>query len=377
MVETKARASQSSPNGQSDSIELPPIAQVLERHRGERHAIILQDYPDPDAIASGWAHRLISQRYDIEGVILYGGKVSHQQNLALVRLLDIQLQRYNQEIDFDQFDGAVFIDNQGTTSLLLQPLREAGVPPLIIVDHHELQDAIEPEFADIRQIGATATIYTNYIQDGLLLLSRERWEHVRLATALMHGILTETGGFVRARPEDFQAAAYLSRFHDPSLIEQVMTQSRSRAVMEVIQRALQDREIRRNFSISGIGYLRAEDRDAIPQAADFLLTEENVHTAIVYGLVVGDDGEETIVGSLRTVKVTIDPDELLKSAFGRGAHGQYFGGGKREAGGFEIPVGFLSGSKSEDYRKLKWQVFNQQIKQRLYDRLGLNEEDEE
>lgn len=377
MAETKVKADQTSPNGQTNQIELPPIAEVLERHRGERHAIILQDYPDPDAIAAAWAHRLIAQRYDIECVILYTGRISHQENLALVRLLEIQLQRYSDEVELDQFDGAVFIDNQGTTSALLDPILEAGVPPLIIVDHHESQGVIKPEFADIRRIGATATIYVGYIRDGMLQLSSERREHVRLATALMHGILTETGGFVRARPEDFQAAAYLSRFHDPALLERVMSQARSRAVMEVIQRALHDREIRRNYSISGIGYLRAEDRDAIPQAADFLLTEENVHTAIVYGLVVGDDGEETIVGSLRTVKVTIDPDELLKSAFGRGSRGQYFGGGKREAGGFEIPVGFLSGSKSEDYRKLKWQVFNEQIKQRLYDRLGLNEEDEE
>ncbi|HBY92468.1 MAG: bifunctional oligoribonuclease/PAP phosphatase NrnA [Ardenticatenaceae bacterium] len=377
MAETKVSPGQTSPNGQSTPIELPPIAQVLERHRGERHAVILQDYPDPDAIASGWAHRLIAQRYDIECAILYSGRISHQENLALVRLLEIQLQRYNDEVELDQFDGAVFVDNQGTTTLLLEPLRAAGVPPLIIVDHHESQDVIEPEFADIRRIGATATIYVGYVRDGMLQLSPERREHVRLATALMHGILTETGGFVRAHPEDFQAAAYLSRFHDPALLEKVMSQARSHAVMEVIQRALQDREIRRNFSISGIGYLRAEDRDAIPQAADFLLTEENVHTAIVYGLVVGDDGEETIAGSLRTVKVTIDPDELLKSTFGRGSRGQYFGGGKREAGGFEIPVGFLSGSRNDDYRRLKWQVFNEQIKQRLYDRLGLTEEDEE
>lgn len=351
--------------------DLPPLAEVLERHRGERHAIVLQDYPDPDAISAALAHRLICQRFDIECVILYGTKISHQQNLALVRLLDIEMQRYAPEMPLDQFDGAVFLDNQGTTSLLTEPLARAGVPTVAIIDHHELQEVLEPEFADIRKIGATASIYVDYLRRGMLALNSERQEHVRLATALMHGILTETNGFVRARPEDFHAAAYLSRYHDPATLETIMNQARSRAVMEVIQRALADRETRQNFSISGIGYVRAEDRDAIPQAADFLLTEENVHTAIVYGLVVNDDGEENIVGSLRTIKVTIDPDELLKSTFGRSQKGTYFGGGKREAGGFEIPVGFLSGSKSEDYRRLKWQVFNQQIKQRLYDRLGL------
>src|SRR5690606_8657097 len=126
---------------------------------------------DPDAIASAWAHRLIAQPYEIESVILYGGKISHQQNRALVRLLEIELQRYNSEIKLGQFDGAVFIDNQGTTSMLLEPLQEAGVPPLIIVDHHERQGVVEPEFEDIRRIGATASIYVDYIRQGMLRLS--------------------------------------------------------------------------------------------------------------------------------------------------------------------------------------------------------------
>ena len=36
------------------------------------------------------------------------------------------------------------------------------------------------------------------------------------------------------------------------------------------------------------------------------------------------------------------------------------------AGGFEIPIGFLgSFNDNSDYAKLKWEVFDQQIKQKL------------
>ena len=45
--------------------------------------------------------------------------------------------------------------------------------------------------------------------------------------------------------------------------------SRSKRVMEVIERSLRNRQVQNNFSLSGVGYLRYEDRDAIPQAADF------------------------------------------------------------------------------------------------------------
>ena len=128
-----------------------------------------------------------------------------------------------------------------------------------------------------------------------------------------------------------------------------------------------------NFSLAGIGYLRAEDRDAIPQAADFLLTEENVHTAIVYGIVTGEDWEETLVGSLRTSKLTMDPDEFIKEVFGKDATGHYFGGGKLSAGGFEVPIGFLAGGLGDEYEDLKWQAYDTQIKQRVFAKIGIEQ----
>ena len=129
-----------------------------------------------------------------------------------------------------------------------------------------------------------------------------------------------------------------------------------------------------NFSIAGIGFVRAEDRDAIPQAADFLLTEENVHTAIVYGIVT-NEGEEMLIGSMRTTKLTLDPDAFIKDTLGKNALGRYFGGGKMSAGGFEIPVGFLSGNQSEEFREMKWQTFDNQLKHKLLTRLGVEPTD--
>lgn len=36
------------------------------------------------------------------------------------------------------------------------------------------------------------------------------------------------------------------------------------------------------------------------------------------------------------------------------------------AGGFEIPMGFLSGfNENSEYAKMKWEVFDAQIKQKL------------
>jgi nanoRNase/pAp phosphatase (c-di-AMP/oligoRNAs hydrolase) len=73
-----------------------------------------------------------------------------------------------------------------------------------------------------------------------------------------------------------------------------------------------------------------------------------------------------VIGSLRTNKLTLDPDEFLKEALGQDGQGRFYGGGRNMAGGFEIPVGFLSGSNDNaEYTKLKWEVFDNQIKQKL------------
>ena len=79
------------------------FADLLEEQRGSRHAIILHEYPDPDAIASGYAQRLISANYEIEADIFYTGEISHQQNLALARALDCDLISYEPNLDFKPY----------------------------------------------------------------------------------------------------------------------------------------------------------------------------------------------------------------------------------------------------------------------------------
>jgi nanoRNase/pAp phosphatase (c-di-AMP/oligoRNAs hydrolase) len=348
------------------------LAAVLDAHRGERHIVVMQDFPDPDALASAFAHQLISSQYDIQADLVYGEEISHAQNRALVRIIGLNVERFDKTMDLGQYQGAVFVDNQGTTATrITDALDAAGVPILLVIDHHELQERLNPEFSDIRRVGATATLYAEYLAQGLLPMDRARREHSLAATALMHGILTDTQGLIRAGADDFTAAAFLTRYRDADLLEQIMSQARTKPTMETIQKALDHRTIVENFSISGIGYIRLQDRDSIPQAADFLMTEENVHTAIVYGIIQGDEpAAERLVGSLRTIKLTLDPDEFIKSVFGKDAAGRYHGGGKALAGAFDVPVGFLAGQGGDEFRDLKWQVFDSQVKRKLLAKIG-------
>ena len=357
--------------GSQEQSRAEQLEALLGAHRGERHIIVLQSFPDPDAISGALAHQMIAARYGIECDIAYDGLISHHENVALVELLQLHLRRVSENETLSHYQGSVFVDTQGTTSGLTERLRKAGVPTLAIVDHHELQGVVEAPFTDIRTgANATATIYTEYIGAGLLRLERSDPDHVRLATALMQGIRSETAGLVRAGHDDFLAAAYLAEFVDQETLSAILSNRRSRNTMDVIQAALAARVVRDNYSVAGVGYLRYGDRDAIPQAADFLLTEENIHTAIVYGLVI-EGGREMIVGSLRTKKATLNPDSFLKEALGGPEAGRYYGGGRREAGGFEIAIGFLAGDYDDDFMQWKWRLYDEQVKRKLWARLGV------
>ena len=348
------------------------LEKLLKKHSGTRQLVLLQDFPDPDALSSAWAYSLMASAYNIRCDIFYSGTLSHQENIALVKLTSLPAKRWpSQEKDapdLTEYQGYVLVDTQGTTSHLTKIVKAAELPLLLVVDHHASQGKLDAELADIRpDIHATATMMAQYLSAGIIKLDRSQSIHVKCATALMHGLRSDTSQLMQASEPDFMAAAYLSQYYDAQLLSAVLQASRSRRVMDVIERSLRNRLMQNSISIAGVGYLRYEDRDAIPQAADFLITEENVHTAVVYGILHDEDeGKELVVGSLRTNKITLDPDEFIKEAFGKDSHDRFFGGGRSMAGGFEIPIGFLSGYyENSDYNRQKWEVFDKQIKQKL------------
>jgi nanoRNase/pAp phosphatase (c-di-AMP/oligoRNAs hydrolase) len=357
----------------SETLSKPQeLASLLRVHSGERHLIVLQDFPDPDALSSAWAHQFISNNFGIQCDIAYVGKISHQENQALVQLTGMELLRPGEPIHTEQYQGLVLIDNQGTTTGLVSKLVAAGLKLLAVVDHHERQNLFISQFIDVRKVGATVTIYTDYLKAGLLNLDQNNSDHSRLATALMHGLRTDTGGLIKAREQDLLAAAYLAPFVDRMLLEDILSVKKSHKVMDVVKAALENRVIQNDYSISGVGYLRPEDRDAIPQAADLLMTEENVHTAIVYGIVIDEETHrETVIGSMRTSKMTTNPDEFLKETLGTNEIGKYYGGGRRGAGGFEITLGFLTGHYDSSIMETKWRLFDEVIKRKFYVQLGL------
>lgn len=303
----------------------------------DKHLMIpLRGHPDPDGIASALALRHFALRAGAREVtIAYLHELSHRENRALVKLLNIEMLKMKTAADApSKVDFLALVDAHDLDPELSWA---EHTEVLLIVDHHRVQSAPKARFADIRQdVGATATIFAEYLQ-ALMPLDADREEDRRVATALMHGLSTDTDDFMLARTPDFKAAASLSDACDRDLLQDLARRAIEPSAMDVIARALGDMTVRRNFAVAGVGFVPETERDTIAQASDFLVRREDIDTVVVYGIV----GDKFIEGSLRTHSPSVDPGAWLEQAFGFDDRGRPFGGGRRDKGGFRIPIGFL------------------------------------
>ncbi|ADC65700.1 TrkA-N domain protein [Ferroglobus placidus DSM 10642] len=287
----------------------------------KRLAIFTHDNPDPDAISSAMALREIAKHFGVAADILYYGEIAHQQNRAMVNLLNVEMLKAS-EVDLSIYDKFALVDSSGVGVNNSIP---EDITLSIIIDHHPAEN-VEAEYYDLRNdVGATATILTQYIQDLKIVPTR------MLATALFFGIQTETEEFKKnTRTADFLAAAFLYPFVDNELIEKMEGPALSTETLDVIGTAIKNREIFSSFLISFAGFIN--DRDTLPQAADFLLKLEGISTVLVFGIM-----KDAVYISARNKDVRINIGEVLKKAFGDVGSA----GGHAHAAGGKIPLGIF------------------------------------
>ena len=174
------------------------LSTALAQHRGEKMLVVLTGYPDPDNIASGLAHKFLAKAFDIETTLLCFQEVSHQENRALVKRLEIDLHLYSEKFDLQPYSLYSFVDTQKVDCPIIDKLEEKTL--LSFVDHHKRLGEISAEFVDIREDAAsTCAIYVEYLRAQYPQgLNPSETEHVRLATALMHGIRSDTLALLEA-----------------------------------------------------------------------------------------------------------------------------------------------------------------------------------
>ena len=181
------------------------------------------------------------------------------------------------------------------------------VIPNLIFDHHHVDiNSVKGDFVDIQpRLGATSTIMTKYIRQLNIKLDSQ------LATALLYGIRTDTNGFTRnTTSDDLDAASYLSPLADVNILAQLESPPMSLETLDIIGRAIRNREIRGSYLASFVDFIT--DRDALPQAAEMMLQLEGVNTVLVFGI-----NEDKVQLSGRSRDTRVNLGLLMQSAFGK------------------------------------------------------------
>jgi nanoRNase/pAp phosphatase (c-di-AMP/oligoRNAs hydrolase) len=268
--------------------------------------IITHKNPDPDAISSAMALAEIAKYANPKSLatrIFYEGSIGHQENRTFVNLLDIKMEHLTAE-SLQKCTYIALVDSSG-------PGANNDVPPQtkinIIIDHHKdgRHMATQSSFIDIRPgVGATASILTQYLQELDVPVDK------RVATALLYGIRTDTKEFKRnVTPQDLNYAGFLLPLTDADLLDKIMSPSMSQETLDVIGTAINKRKIQSGYLFANVGYVM--NRDALPQAADILITLEGVNTALVYGIT-----DNAIVISARNRDIRLHIGNALSEAFG-------------------------------------------------------------
>ncbi|MFP8953029.1 DHH family phosphoesterase [Natrialbaceae archaeon A-arb3/5] len=286
-------------------------------------AVVMHDNPDPDAIASAVALADIAESVGLDADACYFGEISHQENRAMVNLLDLDLCNLAPDDSLAAYDAFALVDHSRPG--VNDQLSENRLVD-IVIDHHPPRGPVSAEFVDLREhAGATSTVLTEYVDSFDLEFDPAT------ATALLYGIRVDTNDFTReVSPADFSAASTLWPHVDTSVLERIEQPTIEAETLETIARAIKNRVHHESIAVASVG--RLADRDALPQAADQLLAMDGIDTTLVFGI-----GDEMVFLSARSRADDIDLGETLRDAFDRIGSA----GGHADMAGAQLEIGIL------------------------------------
>ena len=242
-------------------------------------AIFCHDNPDPDALSSALAMHELVTHLGHQPTIYHGGLIEHQQNQAMVRLLEIPLRRIILDWELDdvlsEAECIITVDfhQPGANNIL-----PADCVPHIIIDHHASEKTVSADVAFLRpEYSATSSLIAN------LLMSMTLEMTPRLATALSFGLRTDTLSFTRAFNQvDLRALMWLNTWVDDELLQSIQAPLRTPETLQSFRQALSTMVQKNGLVLAPITNLI--HRDDLAQVADFLFATSNTDVVLVYGI---------------------------------------------------------------------------------------------
>lgn len=258
--------------------------------QGRRLVIFLHDYPDPDAIASGWLLSRIGAHCGVRTRMVYGGRLGRAENRHMVELLKIPLHRINShESDIRKTDVLAIVDAQPGTGNNSFP--SGRFRPHIVIDHHPLHARLKADFMAVStRFGACTTLALQYFNDCKLSLDP------KLATAIAYAISSETQDFLReSTPADRAALMYVLPHVNMRTLARIRHPQHERGYYRSMARAMEHVTIAKNICICHIGPVTTPE--FVSEMADFLKAMKGISWCLATGY---HEKEHAMILSVRT-----------------------------------------------------------------------------
>src|SRR5438046_1924880 len=274
---------------------LAKIRRVLDP--APRVLILMQDDPDPDAIASALALRVVLGRTKAAAPIATFGRITRPENRAMTHLLEIDVEHLVPAA-LAEYDAVAMVDVQ--PSFFEERLSDVA----LVIDHHPEERPVAARVKDIRpSYGATSTILTEYLRAADAKIPQ------RLATALLYGIKADTRYLERGTTHaDVDAFTFLHPLANHNTLRRIERPDLPDAALDTLalgiaRRALVDGVL---FSHLGpVGY-----PELVAQFADLFLQVEGAEWSVVSGVV-----NDELHISVRNVGYVRGAGEVVRTAF--------------------------------------------------------------
>ncbi|MCR5520586.1 MAG: DHH family phosphoesterase [Lachnospiraceae bacterium] len=301
------------------------VRELIKICEGKKHVYIqTHNFPDPDAIASGYGLKKLLEHFGIDSTIIYVGKIDKLSTTKMIETFEIELFSHDSIAkDLCEDDYIICVDSQKNAGNILDVTGEE----IAAIDHHPTFVQVEYRYFDQRIVGACATIIAGYYKD--LGIEPDQ----KTATALLYGLKMDTLQFVRGvTAEDIDAYAFLFKYSDEETLLKLEGNNMEYKDLQAYGAAIENIKLYGSAGFSKINFACPDALIAI--LSDFILSLVEVEVAIVYC-----EREDGVKISVRSERPSVHAGEVAKKALEGIGSG---GGHAAMAGGFVSKENYMN-----------------------------------
>ncbi len=298
-----------------------PVLETLESldavfQSGQRILIVTHNNPDPDALASAFAIKLLlEKRYEVQTSVALAGVISRAENRAMVKELQLSSKEFNR-IKLDSYDGFIMVDTQPSHA------NHALPPDLkfdLVLDHHPHARGFKSKVELIDpDVGSSATLVIQLLKAAKVTFTPN------VATALAYAIRSETQDLGREAGK-IDVDAYFVVYPRASMkkMSRISNPKLPNVYFQTLQQSLNRVESYRQLVCLHLG--EVPNPEIVAEMADFYLRHERISWVLCTGrydsgLTISVRTQDHRANAGRLVK------ELVPNPHRAGGHGMFAGG---------------------------------------------------